>query len=365
MSLADIMRRGIDGLASVAVAIPLLVVIAAASILGSLIPQGNNVEPLSDAPEWLRGLDATLQLNDIFHSWWYVALLALLGVSLLAATIKRVPTVWRQRGRGAAAGILLAHVGMFLILGGVIYGGLAGFRYYARLVEGDVTVVPALPFVIKLDRLTLEYHPKGAFGGAETAPRVPKRQESALTLLRHGNAFLEATAAPGQAVVAGGVRLLPSGTDIGWVFTLVVRDPGGREKVIPIVPWAPPLIRLGLSTQRIFAHGVTTVGTARDGAEAVARPDATEVFLLEENGERRSLGFATETTPLSASGYAVSVWGIRPYTGLHIYRRPGTPLLVAGIACLLIGLSISLWRRGMNPASAPGEPRVDRQQQSG
>ena len=351
MARLNLFSRVVNGLAAVGVAIPLLVLIAAASVLGGSIPQGKNVELAASAPQWVRGLNTYLQLNDIFHSWWYVLLLTLLGVSLLAATIRRVPTVWRQRGRGAASGILLAHLGMLLILGGAIYGGLAGFRYYTRLIEGDVTVLPSLPFVIKLDRFTMEYHPPDAFGDEGTGAPVPKRQESLLTFLRHGEVIGQRTSAPGHPVDVAGVTLLPSDTDTGWTFTLVVRDPGGREKVIPVIPWAPPLIRLGLSTQRIFSHKVSTIGANREGKETTARPNAAEVFLLEENGKRRSLGFATSTVPLSASGYSVSVWGIRPYTGVHVYRRPGKPILIAGITCLLIGLSITAFCR--RPGVAP------------
>ena len=133
---------------------------------------------------------------------------------------------------------------------------------------------------------------------------------------------------------------MPSDTDFGWAFTLVVRDPGGREKVIPVIPWAPPLIRLGLTRQHVFADRVTAIESSQEGKEIIKRINAVEVFLVEENGDRQSLGFATETTPLSASGYIVSVWDIRPYTGLHIYRRPGVPIIITGIRCLLIGLAI-------------------------
>jgi len=268
-----------------------------------------------------------------------------LCLSLLAVTIKRVPTVWRQRGRGVAAGILLAHVGILLVIGGAIVGGISGFRYSIHLVEGDVTVLPGLPFVIKLDRFTMEYHPREAFGKGdmETIPRIPSRQESEISLFRGGKPILQTTTAPGYPTSFEGIKLLADDDDIGWVFDLVVIDPTGREKVIPVRPWAAPFIRLGLSTAQIFAHEVRRVGVEQDDPEQVVKPDATEIFLLEEGGKPKSMGFASEASPLTIYNHTVYPWDIRPYTGMQIYRRSGTPLLLLGLSSLLLGLLINLF----------------------
>lgn len=358
MVLMNILKRGFDGLASVALAIPLLVLIAAATVLGTVIPQGRNVALVSSAPEWVSGLNVYIQLNDIFHSWWYLSLLALLGLSLLAITIKRVPVVWQQRGRGIAIGILLAHAGVLLFLGGAIYSGSSGFRYYTQLIEGDVKVLPDLPFVIKLDRFDLEYYPGDAFADEGTSPRVARRQESTLSLFKHGSTFQQITTAPGQPVQVRGVTLLPDQANIGWAFSLVVRDPGGREKVIPIMPWAPELISLGVSKQHLLAHKVTVSEAAQSRADEVVKPDATEVFLLDqESGESRSLGFASEATPVTVNGYTITPWNIRPYTGMHIYQRQGMPLVISGIVCLMAGLLITLFlgRRTLASSAVKGD----------
>ena len=249
-------------------------------------------------------------------------------VSGLAATNDRLLT----GRRWVVGGILFALAGVILILGGVIYNELSGFRYYTRLIEGEVTVLPSLPFVVKLDRFTMEYYSPDAVLDTGIAPSVSEQPEVLLTLLRNEQVLVQTTAGPDRPVDAAGVTLLPSDTDTGWAFTLVVRDPGGREKAVPVIPWAPPLIRLGLTRQQIFADSATAIETSRDGDEITALPNAVEVFLIEENGDRQSLGFATETAPVSASGYMVSVWDIRPYIGLHVYRRPGKPILITGIA---------------------------------
>ena len=355
MSTGKFLRWAFDGLASVGFAIPLLVLLAIATILGGLIPQGENVQLMQEVPAWVLRVNTYLKLNDLFHAWWYVTLLGLLCLSLLAVTLKRVPATLHQRGRGFASGILLVHIGMLFIVVGLIYGGITGFRYYVRVGEGDVKVVPSLPFVIKFDQLTMEYYPPDAFGGQRRGGKpLVRRQDSELSLYSGGKLLTQIMAAPGKPAKVDDITLLPSQTDTGWVFSLILRDPTGREKVIPIEPWAAPLTRLGLSNQHIFVHEVKRVRVKQGDSTQLVKPDATEVFLLDEGKAPESLGYATEPEPLTVSGYTVFPWDIRPYTGLHIYRRPGTPLLVAGLACLMIGLLFTLVYRRASLAPGTG-----------
>lgn len=354
MARPNLIRRAVDLMASVKLAIPLLVVIAAASILGALIPQGRNVELVSAVPDAIRGLNSYLQLNDIFHSWWYLLLLALLGFCLLAVTVKRVPVVWRVKGRGPAMGIFLAHMGIIFILGGMIYGALSGFRYYARVSEGEISVVAPLPFVIKLEQLDLKYYSRETFGAQRSNVRMAEKQNSKLTLFHHGNPFLQATAAPGNPLTARGVTLLPAQNDLGWAFDLVLQA-GGREKVVPIRPWSPTLVTLGLGNPfRIMAHRLTVNGNKEFGFEKVPANAAAEVFLLQENGTSRSLGFAGATEPLTFGAWTISITNLRRYTGLHVYSRPEIPVLILGVCTLIVGLIgyFTRWGQRLVPRSA-------------
>lgn len=359
MSRHNPLKRAFDFLASVKLAIPLLVVIAIASIAGSLIPQGRNIRLAQDAPEWVRALNQYLELNDIFHSWWYVLLAGVLGLSLVAITVKRIPTVWRQRGLGAGMGILLAHVGILLVIGGAMYGGMSGFRYYTHLMEGDVTVLPSLPFVIKLDRLDLKYYSADTFRRLGPNFRMAEKQESALTLLHHGNPFLKATAAPGRPVVARGVKMLPAEKDVGWAFDLVL-SASGRDRVIPIRPWAPPLVTLGLGNpNQILVHRLTPHGPDGQGIEDGPSALATEAALLQVDGTVRSLGFASQTEPLKFGAWTLSITNIRRYTGLHVYNRPEQPFLIAGIVTLIVGLVgyFTRWGHKLVPKRLRSEAR--------
>ena len=253
---------------------------------------------------------------------------------------RRVPAAYRQQTRTAVGGIVLVLAGGLLILSGAIYNGLSGFSYETRLVENEVTVLPYVPFVIKLERLAWVSRSPQALD-KEVSSTEPEPQEVELVLLQNDDILGRQSTMAGHPVHAAGISLLPSDTDMGWVFTLVVRDPGGREKVVPVDPSNPPLVRLGLTRQHVFADSVSTIGMTPDIDTTTARPNAAEIFLVEQNGDRQSLGFATESDPVSASGYMVSIWGIRPHVGLHVYHRPGQPMLITGIVCLLAGFLIA------------------------
>jgi cytochrome c biogenesis protein len=46
------------------------------------------------APQTIRLLNS-LGLFDVFHSWWFILLLGLLGANIILASLERVPEVWR------------------------------------------------------------------------------------------------------------------------------------------------------------------------------------------------------------------------------------------------------------------------------
>jgi cytochrome c biogenesis protein len=87
---------------SVRTGIVLLISAGIASAAGTLILQ----RPVTDAekmqlaysPATLHWLDR-LGLTDIFHAWWFAALLALLGINIVLASIERFPTAWHYFAR--------------------------------------------------------------------------------------------------------------------------------------------------------------------------------------------------------------------------------------------------------------------------
>ncbi len=87
-----------QALRSIRTGITLLFLLGVASAIGTLVLQRPQTAPekLTSAysPEMLRWLDR-LGLTDVFHSWWFAALLSLLAVNLILTSLERFPVAWR------------------------------------------------------------------------------------------------------------------------------------------------------------------------------------------------------------------------------------------------------------------------------
>jgi cytochrome c biogenesis protein len=101
-SLLSIPKRIHQTLANLRTGIVLLLLVVAASALGTFILQRPVTEPeaLSRAysPQTLRWLDR-LTLTDVFHAWWFITLLTLVSTSIVLVSIDRFPNAWRFYAR--------------------------------------------------------------------------------------------------------------------------------------------------------------------------------------------------------------------------------------------------------------------------
>jgi cytochrome c biogenesis protein len=98
-----IWQRGVwKTLAAIKTGVVLLILVVILSAAGTVILQ----RPATDAdemqraysPQVLRLLDG-VGLTDVFHAWWFVLLLCLVSLSIIAASVERFPNAWRYFSR--------------------------------------------------------------------------------------------------------------------------------------------------------------------------------------------------------------------------------------------------------------------------
>jgi hypothetical protein len=280
---------------------------------------------------------------DLFRTWWYLGLLGLNGVSLLFITILHIPMILERKGRNALIGVVVTHAGILLLIIGVIYGGMSGFRYEVKAVEGEMTVVPGLPFVIHLEKLVIEEYPPESVAHLDPEIVPKKRQESHLTLYKNGQAWFDAVAAPGIPVKVDGITILPAFKDIGWYFELIVSDPQRRPKTIPVKPWQPPIFKIGKTPA--MAHSLMNSDVL-----------CAQVFTMADE-QMIPLGVVSREQALEIEGHSVSLGNIKRYTGLAIYNRPHAPILVLGCLAMLFGLVWHFYFRHRDRRSKNGRTK--------
>jgi len=230
------MKSFIRFFSSVKLAITLLIILAVASILGTLIPQGRSAEEYAARYGGLAGVLIRLQFTVLYHSFWYIALLGLFGLNILVCTLARLSSKLRRArrphvaadpkslaaskvkdrikrpgplssvrpetekafraagykvrltaeggraslfGRKRIAGIFgsdVVHLGLLVILGGAIISGFGGFKTQLPLKEGETAPSPDGSFEIRLDKFTTELYADGNI----------KDWKSAVTILENG-----------------------------------------------------------------------------------------------------------------------------------------------------------------------------------
>jgi hypothetical protein len=114
-------------------AISSLLFLAAGTALGTFVSQNTTNEVFvqrygESASRILR----TLQLHDVFHSWWYIIIFLLLMISLLKISLKRELS-WQNTG------FHFAHLGPIIIFFGFAWDYYAGFRGLMQLIKGKET----------------------------------------------------------------------------------------------------------------------------------------------------------------------------------------------------------------------------------
>jgi len=89
-------------IASIQTGVVLLILVVILAAVGTIVLQRPGTEPdeMQNAysPQALRILD-TLGLTDVFHSWWFLGLLLMVSLCIVAASVDRFPNSWRYFSR--------------------------------------------------------------------------------------------------------------------------------------------------------------------------------------------------------------------------------------------------------------------------
>lgn len=215
------MKSIINFFSSVKLAIFLIIIITIASIIGTLIPQMRSAQEYAARYGQFSEILIRLEFTNLYHSWWYFALLMLFSLNILICTLTRISPKFRRvfkpnlefetttlrsakiqdklikgwgleksesevkkelrsaryriketrkeravrlLARKKTLGIFgsdIVHLGLLIILiGGII--SLSSIRKNFEIAEGEIVPILGSDFKIQLDKFETEYYPNGS-----------------------------------------------------------------------------------------------------------------------------------------------------------------------------------------------------------
>ena len=137
--------RTVKLFASLRFAASVVAVLALATIVGTLILQGLPPEAFEERYGDWTGFLLALQLDDVFHSFWYLGILGLSAVALTVDAVLRIQAIAQgKRKSWANAGFIGTHVGIVLVLAGGLLSLLGGQKGMVHLHAPLETLSPEI-----------------------------------------------------------------------------------------------------------------------------------------------------------------------------------------------------------------------------
>ncbi|ABA89468.1 ResB-like family cytochrome c biogenesis protein [Syntrophotalea carbinolica DSM 2380] len=386
-----------NGLRSLKLTLVSLFLLAGSSVLGTLLPQNL---PLAEYHQRLGPVAVRiiriLQLDNMYHSWWFYGLLGLFALNLSACSVHRLPGVWRQifcpqlmpedrwlqsrplhcnwldsrcpevvtrrlsevlRGRfgtvrrsqkdgtvwlfvqrhsWARLGAYVTHLAILIILLGGVVGGKWGYRGYLTIAEGQA--VAHLPLV----------------GGEGVRPLgfsvrcdqfvidyyangyQPREFRSLLTILEDGREVPGHVRVPvrvNHPLRYRGLTFYQSGYDTdAGLLRFSVTPRGGGE----------PFDLMVVYGQSVLLPDGTALAVAGYISDFEGKGPAAGLELTSPDGQRgRAMAFQDPDLLMgeAQAPYVFRLLSIEPcrYTGLQVSRDPGVPLVWLGCLLLVVG----------------------------
>lgn len=332
-------------LSSLKLSLVLFVVTAIACLPGILIPQEQ--DPgfyLQNYGELGGSVLVFLDFHRVFHSTWFLVLVTILFVNLLACTIKRWRFHWHRalvHCSGAKTSLCtrihflgspLIHTGVLLVLLGGILGGFFGVHHiYEIPVPGKISLpLKGYPDLLKVENFNIDYYPDGS----------PQQYRTQLKLVDDGKELCGKTISVNNPLVYRGLKVYQSSW--GWMLDVTLGDGESSRQVQVKDRGILSLNKASGESLRVIFYPDYSTGS--DGHPVSRTPFPRNphlVYLQTVEGRPAAAGILglNESAQLGEN-INLTFTGYRNFTGLHVKRDPGVPLVWAGFVFLTCGIPL-------------------------
>jgi cytochrome c biogenesis protein len=391
--------------ASVKLTIVLLLTLASTSIIGTLIPQ--NEAPMAyfeTFGAFLYRIFSLLGFFDLYHSWWFRALILLLVANILVCSIDRLQATWKiifvrhprfnlaryrqlknradsiqdgdaeqlkalyqpviarrfryhrteetdagfaiygERGRWTRLGVYVVHFSVVLLLIGGLIGSIFGFEGYVNIPEGERA--QSIQLSNSNQKLQLGFEIRcDDFNVDFYDTGAPKEFRSSLTIIKQGKAVLQKDIIVNDPLRYEGISFFQSSYG----------NMPPNEAILNFTSKATGMVyskRAVLNTPFVIGEDLGTFVLQKYTRQANFRGhNIGEAFV---GVLTPPTGNAVEVTlPLKFPSFdrmrkgnvfiAVADFVPRYYTGLQVSKDPGIWVVYAGFILMIVGIYITFF----------------------
>jgi cytochrome c biogenesis protein len=397
------MDQAAEFLASVKLALFLLLVLALAAVAGTIIPQ--NLMP----EEYIHGYGprlytffAYLDLTNMYQSWWFRLLLGFLVINLVFCSAKRLPAsmklarpvdprrvtveflkkqafsqtmdlpgspdevreralqafqkvftrpkdhktgwgtlLYADRGAFSRFGAYLVHISLLLLIAGGVIGGLFGYTGQVQIHEGESVnqVVSFRPSGVVSLPFALRLD---KFNVHFYSDGTPSEYQSLITVLENGREAAKADVRVNHPLTYGGVTFYQSsyGQTPGGAVGLAAKKAGDpTARELKLVPDQPVVLPDGSGSVMLLDLADNMMNSG-PAARILIRPSTGGQAFTDWAFEKRP-GFLPG--PKGDWTFELKDYQKQYWTGLQASRDPGTPLIYLGCLLMLVGFLVAFF----------------------
>jgi cytochrome c biogenesis protein len=385
---------------SVKLAIFTLIILAIASIFGTIVEQNQPPEKYHQIYEdWAFALMNRINLFDMYHSWWFLALLVLFTVNLTCCTIDRFPKMlrvvrnprtkldgnlekslslsdrWKKKGTisdwaakysfalssafakpkvteeggevhlyaetGVASrfGVYVTHLSIIIIFIGAILGNVLGFKSYVNITDGEEA--SHLDTRGGKEHINLPFSVRNNRFSLESYPNgQPKKYASDLSVIESGREVLRKTITVNDPLQYKGIWFYQSsyGQAGGVTAQVAVRRPDGS-----------PAGTLSLApNEAVPIDGYGTVRGVNYDQNFQGRGPALQV-VVDKPGKPSAAFWLLQQMPdqdrqrNDAMVFSFGGLDSKMFTGLQVAKDPGVNVVWLGCALMVIGITMAFF----------------------
>ncbi|HHV34186.1 MAG TPA: cytochrome c biogenesis protein ResB [Syntrophomonadaceae bacterium] len=280
--------------------------------------------------------------DTFFDTLFFKLLLIFLLINMLLCTANRLIIfksgfqIKIKRGWAKHIGGLLLHIGIVLILAGLIMNTYSGESGQIRIQTGDHvgvsnTITVKKPFSLQLDEFKMEFHEDGS----------PSQYYSYVTVLENDEAVERAVISVNHPLKHNGVKFYQQ--SYGHLIKAKHMDAAGNE-VEDLINEGKFLTLQGTERLVKVYRYLPNFDPDQGMTSKTMRPDNPRiVFSVYENDKVLGVGAAEfgERVKIDDGVYVVFT-GVEPFTVLKAKSDPGLPLAAGGGVVFIIGISLAL-----------------------